>query len=51
MIIFAKEMYDNSDIKSIKQNILVIGGDGLEVWKKTVITDERLFGQLFQLIF
>lgn len=51
MIISAKEMCDNADNINIKQNLLDFGGGGLEVWKKTVIADERLFNQLFQLIF
>ncbi|HZK96663.1 MAG TPA: hypothetical protein VFC67_20860 [Prolixibacteraceae bacterium] len=51
MIISAKEMCDNADNINIKQNLRNFGGGGLEVWKKMVIADERLFNQLFQLIF
>ena len=48
MIISAKEM---DDIIEIKQGLLTFGGGELEIWKKTVIADNRLFNQLFQLIF
>lgn len=51
MIISAKEIYDNIDIQNIRENILAIGGGELEIWKKTVISDKKLFNQLFQLIF
>lgn len=44
-------MFDNSDNKSIKQKILTIGVGEFELWKRTVIADERLFDQLFQFIF
>jgi len=44
-------MCDNAGNKNIKQSLLNFGDGGLEVWKKTVIADERLFNQLFHLIF
>jgi len=44
-------MPDNFDIQNIKQNILAIGSGELEIWKRAVAADEKLFGQLFQLIF
>jgi hypothetical protein len=47
MIISGKEMCDNN----IRHRILSIDGGELEIWKKSVIADERLFEQLFQLIF
>jgi len=47
MIISVKEMCDNN----ISYRILTIGGVELEIWKKSVIADEKLFDQLFQLIF
>ena len=40
-------MCDNN----IRHRILTISGGELEIWKKSVIADERLFDQLFQLIF
>ncbi len=51
MIISVKEMCDNADNINFKRNLLNFEGGGLETWKKTVIADERLFNQLFQLIF
>lgn len=44
-------MRDNINIKVIIQNILTIGYGELEMWKRSVIADQRLFNQLFQLIF
>jgi hypothetical protein len=51
MIISAKEVNDNMDIQDIKKNILAFGSGELEIWKRSVIIDEKLFNQLFQLIF
>jgi hypothetical protein len=47
MIISVKEICDND----IRQRILTIGGSELEIWKKSAIADDKLFNQLFQLIF
>lgn len=44
-------MYDNVDIKDLRQKILAIGGGELEIWKRSVIADESLFNQIFKLIF
>lgn len=44
-------MQDNFDIQNIRQNILAIGSGELEIWKKAVAADEKLFSLLFQLIF
>ncbi|HEY3390714.1 MAG TPA: hypothetical protein VGK38_14145 [Prolixibacteraceae bacterium] len=44
-------MYDNTDIENIKQNLLGIGDEGREIWKKAVISDKQIFDQLYQLIF
>jgi len=41
-------MHDNLEIKQI---ILTIGRGELEIWKRSVIADESLFNQLFQLVF
>ena len=51
MIISGKEIYDKVAILNIREKILAIGGGELEVWKKTVISDEQLFNQLFHFIF
>ena|ERR1035437_1347857 len=51
MIISGKEIYDKVANHNIKEKILAIGGGELEVWKKTVISDEQLFNQLFHFIF
>lgn len=48
MIICAKEMHDNIEIRQI---LLTIGVGELEIWKRAVIADENLFNQLFQYIF
>jgi len=41
-------MHDNIEIKQI---LLTIGVGELEIWKRSVIADESLFNQLFQIIF
>ena len=51
MTISAKEICDNVNIKNIGKKILAIGGGELEIWKKSVIADERLFNQLFEFVF
>ncbi len=51
MIISANEMYDKSDSKNIKHDLLTIGAGELEIWKRSVVADEQLFVQLFQFIF
>jgi len=50
MIISAKEICDNSDLRNIKLKILSIGVGELDIWKRMVRTDEQLFEQIFQLI-
>ncbi len=51
MTISAKETSDKSDNEIIRRNLLAFGSCESEIWKKTVISDKRLFDQLFQLIF
>ena len=51
MTISAKEICDNSDSENIKQKVLTMGVGELELWKRSAIADERLFGRLFRWIF
>jgi hypothetical protein len=51
MIISAKETFDNLDSKGIKQNILTAGIRELELWKRAIAADEKLFNQLYEFIF
>ena len=51
MIISAKETFDNLDSKDIKQNILAVGIRELELWKRAITADEKLFNQLYKFIF
>jgi len=44
-------MFDKADDNEIKNNILAIGGNELEIWKRTVIADDQLFEQIFHFIF
>jgi len=51
MITYVKKMGDIFDIQNIRQNILATGSGELEIWKRAVAADEKLFNLLFQLIF
>lgn len=44
-------MHDRFDIQNIRQDILAIGSKEMEIWKRAVAADEKLFNLLFQLIF
>lgn len=51
MITSKKEIHGSIDYQNIRQDILAIGIDEVNVWKRVVLSDEKLFEYLFQLVF
>lgn len=51
MITSENDIQDNYDPEILRKEILQIGGGELELWKLSVQSDERLFKQIYQLIF
>lgn len=51
MTTFVKKMYDSLEKTDIRQNILAIGSGEMKLWARAVRDDEKLFNQLFQLVF
>ena len=46
-----KEIYDNPATSDIELKILTISSGEHVIWKQTVMADEKLFNQLFELVF